>query len=340
VENTQTAISPNVTNHVTNCLEQEFWLTPQIVVWKFDNDKKIPDCADEFLARPNRKVNWLQPAFWRPFTRAKVYFTNHRSSYNGLGIVLPYPYLQKRGFTCVDLDWKHLPGPTPLQLHIIVAFVGKTYIEYSPSGKGVHLWFRGTIGNCRRGKEVEIYSHSRFMTITLEPYRDESGNIIGNLPFADVQLLAELFAWLNAGKPSHLANMPTLVDENFDNEWVKYPPDPLTQQDIDLCNMAARAKNGNGQLFIDLYNGDWKKYPQYKSKDSQNEPDLALFNIVACYTDDKAQVIRIFHSSQLGKRAKAFRPNYLLRTVNLSFDKKLPHIQLQPISGFPLGGAK
>jgi primase-polymerase (primpol)-like protein len=200
VENTQSVINPNVTNLATDCnyLEEEFWLTPQIVVWYCDGDKKKAHCADKYYSRwawdgnrdrtPPVKVTWTHPAFWRSWNRALAFLINNRSRYKGLGIVLPYPYLQKRGYTCVDLDWKHLPGPTPLQLEIIAAFIGKTYIEWSPSGLGVHIWFRGTIGNCRRGKEVEIYSHSRFLTITRQPYMDETGNIIGNVPFADIQL--------------------------------------------------------------------------------------------------------------------------------------------------------
>lgn len=125
MENTQSVINPNVTNLATDCnyLEEEFWLTPQIVVWYCDGDKKKAHCADKYYSRwawdgnrdrtPPVKVTWTHPAFWRSWNRALAF---------------------------------------------------------------------------RRGKEVEIYSHSRFLTITRQPYMDETGNIIGNVPFADIQL--------------------------------------------------------------------------------------------------------------------------------------------------------
>ncbi len=48
---------------------------------------------------------------------------------------------------------------------------------------------------------------------------------------------------------------------------------------------------------------------------SQSEADAALIEILCFYTGDNDQVIRLFHKSALGKRKKAERPDYLLRTI-------------------------
>ena len=96
----------------------------------------------------------------------------------------------------------------------------------------------------------------------------------------------------------------------------------------DICLTASQAKNG--EKFKSLYRGE---IPEGQ----RNESDLALVNIIAFYTDDKEQVVRIFHNSQLGKRAKAHREDYLhdpkYGIITKAFDRKLPGIKLN--NGLP-----
>ena len=88
----------------------------------------------------------------------------------------------------------------------------------------------------------------------------------------------------------------------MDNQ-VQYCPSDNT-----LMTRAINAANAD--KFNRLCAGEWKgEYP------SQSEADLALVSILCFYTDDDAQVARIFHMTTLGQRDKAHRRKYLADTI-------------------------
>jgi putative DNA primase/helicase len=41
-----------------------------------------------------------------------------------------------------------------------------SYAEVSPSGKGVHVIVKGKVAQGRRRNKIEVYSSSRYMTMT------------------------------------------------------------------------------------------------------------------------------------------------------------------------------
>lgn len=62
----------------------------------------------------------------------------------------------------------------PWAAEIVQAFAGRAYLEYSPSGTGLHIIGKGKVPQGRRAKiedgEIEIYSSERYFTVTGKPY--------------------------------------------------------------------------------------------------------------------------------------------------------------------------
>jgi putative DNA primase/helicase len=89
--------------------------------------------------------------------------------------------LTGNGIVGFDLDdCKDLFGPRPeVQQWVANALYAGAYCEWSPSGKGLRLFMRGTLpGTGRKQGNLEIYDQGRFLTIT--------GHVVGkeDLPWA------------------------------------------------------------------------------------------------------------------------------------------------------------
>lgn len=182
-----------------------------------------------------------------------------------------------------------------------------TYAEISPSGKGLHIWCKGKVNN-RKTPAIEVYSRDRYFTYTANRFNDK--------PIVECQQLLDiLIAEMGETKPMSNGNM--VIDS----------PYSLTISDEELFNRCKSGKNGNGEMFLKLWYGEWKgAYP------SESEADLAFINIVAFYTDDKEQVAKFYYESNLFKNSKKqkrkARKDYLFSEkfglVHKAFDQKPP----------------
>jgi primase-polymerase (primpol)-like protein len=93
---------------------------------------------------------------------------------DGIGFVL-----NGDGVTCLDLDDCVEGGePNVFARQFIRALEvdGPLYVEFSPSGNGLHVW---GYSDMPQGKiiaggnlKVEVYPNKRFITMTGKPYRD------------------------------------------------------------------------------------------------------------------------------------------------------------------------
>jgi len=263
--------------------------------WLVRRADKVPlRAADGSLASSTN------PADWCSYEEAKA--RCDVDGQLGLGFVL----CEADHYTCIDLDDatdpKHNLAADEVnevqatQAAIIQHF--NSYTEFSPSGKGFHIWVKGTIP---RGIKLpqhiigETYSSARYMTVTGKVYRD--------LPIAERQeMLTAFYGDLQSNQLNHAPHVDSQQEKDSDD---------------DVIHQASNA--ANGQLFKTLWAGAWKgAYP------SQSEADLSLCNIIAFYTDNQEQVIRIFRASALGKRDKAKRNDYVGNMVRIAFDRKLP----------------
>lgn len=215
-------------------------------------------------------------------------------------------------YVFVDLDdLSDAKDETAAELHRAIYERVVSYAELSVSGKGLHIIAKGSIpaGVRDSSRKVELYPHGRFAVMTGNVYRDS--------PILDCsQVLTELYGHLTAGRTQLTEHAAT-----FDGEE--------TQTDEQLWQSAWRAKDG--AKFEALWQGKWEEL----GYQSQSEADQAIVNIIAFYTDNRAQVARLFLMSELGRRiregTKKKHRNYISDMVTKSFDRKAPPIDL---SGF------
>lgn len=257
----------------------------QWVVWRYEGvtakkPTKVPYCA-----RSQRTASVTDPTTWVTFEEACAAFAAGMA--DGIGFVLT----ENDPFAFIDLDLEDGEDPTDEQQSILGDSRG--YVEYSPSGLGLHIIGEGAILSGRRRGKIEVYSSLRYMTVTGNVYRPGA-----------VEPPQQLFqtVWASMG-----GNAPQTLQDT--------PDAPQTETDEDVCNRALAAANGD--KFADLLAGKWQaEYP------SQSEADQASVNIIAFYTKNKTQIARIFRSSALGQREKAKRNDYVSGLIAMGLDRE------------------
>lgn len=145
---------------------QELKECDQWVNWRFDNDRKVPVNPK---TSGNAGVGW--PNTWAPYEKA---LENFRPGEIGLGFVLT----EEDPYVCADLD-KCLDEREEVSLAArAVLDTLKGYVELSPSGQGLHVWVKSEekVGNWKT-KGIEIYSSSRWMTVTGRANPKVSGDV-------------------------------------------------------------------------------------------------------------------------------------------------------------------
>ena len=228
--------------------------------------------------------------------------------FSGIGFVIT----KEDPFCFIDLDNpfeldqngnKKYENPNEiLETQIKIHSLFDSFSELSPSGKGLHIITKGSVPSGRRRNAVEIYSSARYMTVT--------GNIYNNTEIRESQeLLNQLWEFLGGNNKSTIEYSGDYEETHSDNEI------------IEKAWLAS-----NGEKFKDLFEGNWKDYYP-----SQSEADFALINIVSFYTQNSNQIKRIFRSSGLAKRPKAFRDDYINYMINKSFDRMIPLVNMESL---------
>lgn len=254
---------------------------PQWIIWRNENEVKIP-----YSPITGRKASVTNPNEWSTLDHAlHVLSSGH---YSGLGFVLS----ENDPFTFIDLDYTENLTDQQRQVKIFEAF--NSFSERSPSGRGLHIIIKGKVPQGRRRAGVEVYSSSRYMTVT--------GDVFHNVAIADRQELLEIL-WNELGE-THTVN-------HDDSEQV--------ETDDEIINKASQA--ANAEKFLKLWAGEWQEYYP-----SQSEADFALVDILGFYSPNREQIVRLFRQSGLGKRPKAFRNDYINYMLNRVFDNKPPPI--------------
>lgn len=113
--------------------------------------------------RTGRRASVSDPATWGTYQQATA--RNDR-----LGYVLG------EGIGCIDLDHCLDEQGRPTQAAAdLVEFYAGSYIEVSPSGRGLHIWGtapeRSGFRRTWKGQAVEFYSRGRYITITGRVFR-------------------------------------------------------------------------------------------------------------------------------------------------------------------------
>lgn len=264
----------------------------QWVVWRYEQVELPPKKATKvpYSAITGRMASSVDRFTWSTFSDALAF--QKSNNFDGIGFVLT----RDDPYTVIDLDE---PSTTEeLNRNNEIFYAMASFTEFSPSGKGVHIWTKAEVAKGRNKRPVEIYSNMRFMTVT------------GNVCFAtDIEYRQE-----------QVTELWTEIAPKTAEIYVSYDgSDPETLSDQEIVDKAASARNG--YKFSQLWNGFYEEWYA-----SQSEADFALVDIIAFYTQNTEQVARLFRFSALGKRDKALRDDYLLPTINKAYDKLPPKI--------------
>ncbi len=201
-----------------------------------------------------------------------------RYNFSGLG------YMFVKGDDIVGVDIDHCYDPeTKTFNEVATAIIAHqpTYAEFSPSGMGVHLFYKGTKpagGSKNTENGVEMYDSGRYFTMTgkqLEGAPDEIAD--GN----------ETLAWI------HETYIKKQKKPREKKGKKKKSAAPIELTDEELIEKASSSEGGD--MFADLFSGNWQSKYQ-----SQSEADMALCMKLAFWSGkNREQMERLFKSSGL-----------------------------------------
>lgn len=263
----------------------------QWVVWRYEDRNGTKPTKVPYCPHTGQRAAVDNHRTWGSFVAA---LETLEKGYDGLGFILT----NDDPFAFVDFDATDDASAMQLQKRLFAD--SHSYAEISPSGNGLHIICKGSIPAGRRRGSIEVYTSGRYMTMTGNVYRQ-----------ADIQFEQKFVQ----GIYDMLGG-----DKNDKRDTVGWQE--ATEDDEVIYSKAATAANGD--KFEALYAGNWQQ-----DYSSQSEADMALINIIAYYTDSKAQVKRMFLASELGKRDKAQRADYVGYMLNRCHDNRLPPIDLE-----------
>src|SRR6185312_1152894 len=273
-----------------NNIPEELKVLPQWLVWKFEDIGAAKPTKVPYNPISGEKASTTNPNTWVKFEEAVEAFKTCK--WDGIGFV----FSDKDPYTFIDLDDTH-GDAIALDKQIKIFREFDSYSEKSPSGTGLHIIIKGEIPVGRRRNFIEMYSSGRYATFTGDIYHKKG------IEYRQ-ELLTQLFEQIGSSVPQTNLFVGDAQEKETDEVIIE------------------RAANAdNGIKFSDLFSGSWNTYYP-----SQSEADLALINIIAFYTQNRNQIKRIFHKSDLGKRLKAQRQDYLNWMIDKSFDKMLPDL--------------
>lgn len=265
----------------------------QWVCWKLIPREGLKPIKLPVNAFSGEPADTTDPATWCSFEVAAT----RSLQYAGIGFV----FSKDDPYCGIDLDDTHGDNEAyARQIKIFNEFA--SYSELSPSGRGLHIIIKAKLpGSGRKRAAIEIYDKERYFTFT--------GDVHLEAPIVERQELANLLYEQMGGAVKTIT---------YGNDQ------PETETDDEIIKRATHASNGD--KFISLFTGNFDNYP------SQSEADFALVDIIAFYTQNRAQIARIYAKSDLGKAPKdnykhrSDRVAYVNYMVEKSFDRQLPPV--------------
>ena len=260
---------------------------PQFVTWRYEGRGGEKPTKVPYSPRTGRLASVTDRSAWAPFDDAiKV-----ASEYDGIGFV----FTKDDPFAGIDLDdASNDPSATERQIRIFNE--ADSYSEISPSGKGLHIIVKGHVPTGRRRDLIEVYSSSRFFTMT--------GNVYHPRPIEERQGLLERLWQELSGSADGLS-----FDASMHYQLA-------TEADDVVLTQAFNANNG--RKFAALWHGDASVINS--SDHSGSAIDQALVSILQFYTKDPNQIERLWLRSPHGQREKTqLRADYRKRTIEKAF---------------------
>lgn len=287
-------------------IPNELRVFPHWVVWRYEETDSGKPTKVPYSPLNGKHANVHVPQTWSSFDQA-LHALKSNQWYAGIGFVLT----DADPFLFIDLDDpyaiepsgrpKHQDPAAVLQAQREVFDQSTSYAELSPSGKGLHIIGRASIPSGRKRGSMEIYTSERFMTMT--------GNIYRDAPINDETPLADMLY-------ERMGHGQNAASSFAGREAARHTNDEIVSI---ACNAA------NSEKFKNLfYDGNWQKYYQ-----SQSEADFALVDIIAFYSENRAQTKEMYLASKLAERDKSKRADYVGYMLNRCFDRMLPPVDIE-----------
>lgn len=217
----------------TDYIPRELKPLKQWVVWQYDGERKTPK---NWRTHGNAGVKWANT--WGTLKEVTSTLQRYPKNYRGVGLVLTNgdPYV------CIDLDDCFLEGELTTFAYEVVSKL-QGYVEFSPSGKGLHIWIKSPeFDQNYKRKEIEVYSCDRWITFTGKPYKD--------FDLARIPERSQNLAWL-------VKHINFTSEKTQESRRGNFAPNKVYQpigSDSELWKRLFSSKNG--RVFEALYNGD------------------------------------------------------------------------------------
>lgn len=259
---------------------------------------KLPLCP-----ATGKPANCVDAATWGSYRQARAMMFRNR--WDGIGFVFTAgdPYVG------VDLDHCRKESGELSPWAVTVVEKLRSFSEYSPSGKGIHIIAKASLpaGGRRRAPGIEIYDAGRYFTVT--------GEHIEGTPTTIEQRQDEI------GDLHAALNFQTRSDQKQRIDRLQ-----MIDSDEDLLSRARRARNGS--KFSRLWAGDLSDYDGDHSR-----ADAGLCAMLAFYTGpDAVRIDRLVRSSAL-YRAKWDRPTGHSTYGRITIEAAIAHAGSTPQKG-------
>jgi hypothetical protein len=249
----------------------------QCVCWRYEyqpkRNPKKPYTKVPYSVRTRRRASSTNPETWDTFEAVLACYQKNRQTLDGIGVVL----CKDNHVVGIDLDHCRDPATGVIEgwaWETIRAL--KTYTEISPSGTGIRCFAQGALpGGGKHKGDVEIYDQGRYLTVT--------GHHLEGTP-ATIEPRQDAISTIYAHLTSTPKSKPRTQAPHPNGQAPRLEDDQLLTQAL-----AAR----NGRKLARLLSGDTSAHP------SHSEADLALCSLLAFWTQDAAQLDRLFRGSGL-----------------------------------------
>ena len=251
-----------------NALEipEEIKVLPQWVLWCAEWDSKRQQYKKVPYSYAGHHAKSTSSDTWTIFDAINTIYEQN-DGYDGIGFVLS----ENDDYIVLDID-DAIDENGQINSDLALDMTEITYCEKSPSGTGLHCFFKGELPSERKKKrtdlDIELYDAKRFMTVT--------GESIGQSEMCDNQSILD-----------------NLVERYFKVEelqnTITYDPTHKSELlDTDVINIMLKSKHK--EKISDLLNGNYEKHFE-----SPSEAVQSLLHYLAFYTGkDKQQMERIF----------------------------------------------
>ncbi|MCQ6721717.1 phage/plasmid primase, P4 family [Staphylococcus aureus] len=240
---------------------------PQWVLWRAEWNEKQQQYSKIPYSYAGYKANSTNSDTWTIFDAINsIYEQNDR--YDGIGFVIS----EHDNYIVLDID-NAIDESSQITSNLALDMTKMTYCEKSPSGTGLHCFFKGELPKERKKKrsdlDIELYDNARFMTMT--------GESIGQREISDDQSLLNNLVE-RYFKQEELPE--TFIGNNITNK--------SNLDDEDVINVMLKSKQKD--KISNLLQGNYEPY-----FDSPSEAVQSLLHYLAFYTSkDKEQMERIF----------------------------------------------